>query len=97
MGQPFAAVERALVRWFSAQAADYIGRRVTLWAGVSGWAPSRVLIRDQRQRWGSCAPDGTLRFSWGNDTSNEDIDTAIEAIRAVAQSRSTAESVGTVA
>ena len=23
-----------------------------------------VLIRDQRQRWGSCAPDGTLRFNW---------------------------------
>ena len=28
-----------------------------------GPAP-RVLIRDQRQRWGSCAPDGTLRFNW---------------------------------
>ena len=24
----------------------------------------RILIRDQRQRWGSCAPDGTLRFNW---------------------------------
>ena len=24
----------------------------------------RVLIRDQRRRWGSCAPDGTLRFNW---------------------------------
>ena len=23
-----------------------------------------VLIRDQRWRWGSCAPDGTLRFNW---------------------------------
>ena len=22
------------------------------------------MIRDQRQRWGSCAPDGTLRFNW---------------------------------
>jgi predicted metal-dependent hydrolase len=26
--------------------------------------PSRVLVRDQRRRWGSCAPDGTLRFNW---------------------------------
>ena len=25
---------------------------------------SSILIRDQRQRWGSCAPDGTLRFNW---------------------------------
>ena len=23
-----------------------------------------MLVRDQRQRWGSCAPDGTLRFNW---------------------------------
>jgi predicted metal-dependent hydrolase len=23
-----------------------------------------VLIRAQRQRWGSCGPDGTLRFNW---------------------------------
>ena len=36
-------------------------------AGGRGWvAASRRewLIRDQRRRWGSCAPDGTLRFSW---------------------------------
>ena len=24
----------------------------------------RVLVRDQRSRWGSCSSDGTLRFSW---------------------------------
>ena len=30
-----------------------------------GWPETpEVLIRDQRQRWGSCAPDGTLRFNW---------------------------------
>ena len=22
------------------------------------------MIRDQGQRWGSCAPDGSLRFNW---------------------------------
>jgi cysteine desulfurase / selenocysteine lyase len=30
------------------------------------------------------APDGTLRFSWGFDTTDEDIDVAIEALRTVA-------------
>jgi cysteine desulfurase family protein len=30
------------------------------------------------------APGGTLRFSWGFDTSEEDIDTAVEALRSVA-------------
>ena len=30
-----------------------------------GWPEKpEVLIRDQRQRWGSYAPDGTLRFNW---------------------------------
>ena len=24
----------------------------------------RILVRNQRSRWGSCAPDGTLRFNW---------------------------------
>jgi cysteine desulfurase family protein len=30
------------------------------------------------------APDGTLRFSWGFDTTDEDIDIAVEALRSVA-------------
>jgi selenocysteine lyase/cysteine desulfurase len=30
------------------------------------------------------APDGTLRFSWGFDTTDEDIDVAVEALRSVA-------------
>ena len=44
---------------------------IRLRAGVKKWLPRfgggdvpDVLIRDQRQRWGSCAPDGTLRFNW---------------------------------
>ena len=26
--------------------------------------PLRVMVKDTRTRWGSCAPDGTLAFSW---------------------------------
>ncbi|WP_254065792.1 MULTISPECIES: M48 family metallopeptidase [unclassified Acidisoma] len=33
-------------------------------ATVAGLKPRRVLIKDTRSRWGSCAPDGTLAFSW---------------------------------
>ena len=32
-------------------------------AGV-GVKPRRILIKDTSSRWGSCAPDGTLAFSW---------------------------------
>ena len=58
-------VHSVVVGWYRARAAD------RLQAGVRRWWPRlgdgeepRVLIRDQRQRWGSCAPDGTLRFNW---------------------------------
>lgn len=58
-------IRRAIVEWYWARAAGLIP------AGVERWWPRlgrgkrpRVLIRDQRRRWGSCARDGTLRFSW---------------------------------
>ena len=59
------AVRLAFARWYWARAAE------RLEAGVERWWPrlgrgagSRVLVRDQRRRWGSCSYDGTLRFSW---------------------------------
>ena len=33
-------------------------------AGMAGVTPSRVSIKDTTSRWGSCAPDRTLAFSW---------------------------------
>ncbi len=38
--------------------------RVDRIAGLLGVRPKEILIRDQRKRWASCAPDGTLRFNW---------------------------------
>jgi predicted metal-dependent hydrolase len=26
--------------------------------------PRRIVVKDQRSRWGSCSADGTLRFNW---------------------------------
>jgi cysteine desulfurase family protein len=43
------------------------------------------------------APEGTLRFSWGNDTSDRDIDVAVEAVRTIAARERSAEPLGTVA
>lgn len=58
-------VRSALVKWFRAQAERRVPARVDYWqAPFSLQDQPRVLIRDQRQRWGSCAPDGTLRFNW---------------------------------
>ena len=62
----------AIVEWYKAQAAVFVYDRVTEWLGKmlrkmpeiwEGPLP-RVIIGDQRRRWGSCARDGTLRFNW---------------------------------
>ena len=64
-GERYELIRRAVVGWYRARAAERLA------AGVDRWWPrlgrgekSRILVRDQRQRWGSCAPDGTLRFNW---------------------------------
>jgi predicted metal-dependent hydrolase len=31
---------------------------------AAGLAPKAVRVKDTKSRWGSCAPDGTLSFSW---------------------------------
>jgi predicted metal-dependent hydrolase len=33
-------------------------------AALAGLTPRRVTVKDTRSRWGSCAPDGALAFSW---------------------------------
>ena len=61
----YQCVRRVVVDWYRTRAA------ARLRSGVQHWWPRlgnggqpQILIRDQRQRWGSCAPDGTLRFNW---------------------------------
>ena len=58
-------IRRAIVAWYRVRAAERLLASVEHWRSRlgSGETP-RVLIRAQRQRWGSCAPDGTLRFNW---------------------------------
>ena len=63
--QLYGAIRRAVVGWYRDRAAERLpGVVERWWPGVGRGERSQVLIRDQRQRWGSCAPDGTLRFNW---------------------------------
>ena len=58
-------IRRAVVDWYRDRAAEHLSASVERWWPRLGWGEkSRILVRDQRQRWGSCAPDGTLRFNW---------------------------------
>ena len=58
------AITRAVEAWYRERAHARLEARVQRWAGIIGCVMPRVLTRDQRQRWGSCGPDGTLRFNW---------------------------------
>ena len=58
-------IRRAIVAWYRARAAERLSASVERWRlRLGAGEMPRVLIRDQRQRWGSCAPDGALRFNW---------------------------------
>jgi predicted metal-dependent hydrolase len=58
--------------FLSRRALDFLraeaGRRLSVLARAkaarAGVIPGRIAIKDTSSRWGSCAPDGTLAFSW---------------------------------
>ena len=56
---------RALIeRWYRREAAAYFAERVEHHASRLGVRPSRVTIRGQRSRWGSCSGKGTVSLNW---------------------------------
>ena len=57
-------VRAAFEAWYRERAALKLPPRVERVASHLGVRSKAVLIRDQRRRWASCAPDGTLRFNW---------------------------------
>ena len=64
-GERYERIREAVTAWYRGRAAIRIQAGVKKWLPRFGGGPEpEVLIRDQRQRWGSCAPDGTLRFNW---------------------------------
>lgn len=54
----------AVTAWYKRRAEERLTARARVWSEKLGITPTRVLTKDQRQRWGSCAPDGTIRFNW---------------------------------
>ena len=61
----YEAVRQAFIEWYRERALDQVTECVDRWWPKLGRGErSRVLIRNQRRRWGSCASDGTIRINW---------------------------------
>lgn len=63
-GASFEAVQAAMVRWFRTRAVEHLSESVTRWGEVMGAQPNRLIVKEQRRRWGSCGADGVIRLNW---------------------------------
>ena len=51
-------------RWYRGEAASHLAGRIEHYSPRLGVRPSRVTIRGQRSRWGSCSGKGTVSLNW---------------------------------
>ena len=57
-------VRAAMIAWFRRHAGERLPARVEAWRAKAGVCAPRVVVADQRKRWGSCDQRGTVRLNW---------------------------------
>ena len=63
-GAPSLSVGYALLRWYRARASAYLARRTEILSEVVGLSPTRVTVKNQSDRWGSCSAKGSISLNW---------------------------------
>jgi hypothetical protein len=63
-GGEAAHLNRRIIDWLKAEARKIVTERADHYSGALGRKRGPISIRDTRSRWGSCARDGSLSFSW---------------------------------
>jgi predicted metal-dependent hydrolase len=58
------AVAAAIIRWFRARAVEHLSEAVSRWGEAAGAQPAKLIVKEQRRRWGSCGADGVIRLNW---------------------------------
>jgi predicted metal-dependent hydrolase len=57
-------VQRRVTEWLKTQARLELNEKALGYAEMFDVRPSRITMRDQTSRWGSCSPSRALSFSW---------------------------------
>jgi predicted metal-dependent hydrolase len=57
-------IEKALEAWYHRKAKEKILERVGYFQDRLTKQPNRIVIKDQKKRWGSCSSKGNLNFNW---------------------------------
>jgi predicted metal-dependent hydrolase len=57
-------LRRRVADFLRAEARRRLSAMVAVKAAAAGLRPRRLAVKDTTSRWGSCAPDGSLAFSW---------------------------------
>lgn len=57
-------IKSSLEAWYRHVAAGYIKGRLDHYQSLLHVSPSRIAIRNQKTRWGSCSNKGSLNFNW---------------------------------
>lgn len=61
---PIETLPRRVEAWLRRQALELLAAETADYAAAAGVTVAAVAIGDARGRWGSCAHDGTIRYSW---------------------------------
>lgn len=57
-------IRNALIAWYQERACDILTRRVEALSKKVGIKPTRVNVKSQLRRWGSCTKNGVLNLNW---------------------------------
>uniref|UniRef100_UPI0015766F1D M48 family metallopeptidase n=1 Tax=Sphingomonas bacterium TaxID=1895847 RepID=UPI0015766F1D len=61
---PAETLGRRVEAWLRREALTVLARETAEFATAAGVKVSKVAVGDPRGRWGSCAHDGAIRYSW---------------------------------
>ena len=61
---PIETLPRRVEAWLKRRALDLLTEETAYYAARAGVSVTRVAVGDPRGRWGSCASDGAIRYSW---------------------------------